>query len=202
MSFIIRAPHIPHGITASVFKWYKQIEEGIKAGELLLELKINEQILPIHASQGGVIAKIYVAAGALVVTGSLLALIKEGLPALSGDTDVVIDPQYSLESDQMNAHTQAALKELLIKGANRYAIEVQTLPPKWESPDNGGLGTGHRNGIMEHPAFKDISFGARQEERRHPADIPQEHLDTAQLRYNLEFQPKAGFNPAPSMGGR
>jgi pyruvate/2-oxoglutarate dehydrogenase complex dihydrolipoamide acyltransferase (E2) component len=164
---------MPNGVKASVFKWYKQIEEGIKTGELLVELKVGEQILPVYAPQTGVVAKIYVAAGALVATHTLLALIKEGLPTLTGDTEVVIDSQYSLGSEQMNAHTQAALKELIIKGANRYAVEVQALPPKWESTDTG-VGV-QRNGMLEHPAFKDKSFGARQEERRHPSDIPQEH---------------------------
>lgn len=85
MSIAIKVPVLPFSAPeARVGHWYRKT--GVIArGEILVELLIRDEILPILAPQAGIIKRIFFEQNDVVTVGAILAILETGLPDLMWD---------------------------------------------------------------------------------------------------------------------
>src|SRR3989344_5360332 len=148
MSIEIKVPMLPESVTdAVVAKWYKKAGDAVARDENLVDLETDKVMLEVPAPHAGVIEKLFVEEGAVVTSGTLLAMIKEGVvavpqkPASSSPTqaDVVTSastPQKptSSSSTQADAVASASATSLTPSQRRKSAMgnliqnEVATAP--------------------------------------------------------------------------
>lgn len=183
----IRVPVLPSDVyQATVLAWHKKPGHAVSRGTALVDLEIAGNKQTITAPVAGVLQKIYSPNGATVHYNDLLAVMKTGLPVFDEDSNVDMNALYVPSAEEFNAQTQLALQQLLAQEAARYANKVQSLPPKWESQSEMGMGV-RNNPYKEHPAFANLA-SARKEEHVHPSDLQEEQLAQAELTHSKQHQ--------------
>lgn len=79
MTIEIKVPPLPESVTdATLVAWHKKPGEAVSRDENLVDLETDKVVLEVPAPASGVIAKIKVADGAVVVAGDVLAILEEG----------------------------------------------------------------------------------------------------------------------------
>ena len=176
-----------------VLRCNRKEKEVIGKGVKLVELQIGQEIVTLHSPKSGIIEKILVPKGGSASENSVLAIIKDGLPVFDPEAEIELEKNFSVSREELTVASQLAIQQML-GNLCEFANRIQSLPPKWEANHEGGKEMEVGNGKLPHPLLE----GGRKEEYRHPADIPEEHLDQAELRYNNEYQHQPSFNPKPS----
>ncbi len=86
MTIEIKVPALGESVSeAEIAKIYKNAGDSIKADELLVELETDKVTLEVNAPADGVISELKVAEGDTVEVGNLIATMKEGAVADSGE---------------------------------------------------------------------------------------------------------------------
>lgn len=79
MTIELKVPALPESVAdATVAKWYKQPGDTVERDENLVDLETDKVMLEVPAPQSGVIESIAEVEGAVVTSGQLIAVIKEG----------------------------------------------------------------------------------------------------------------------------
>lgn len=79
MAIEVKVPVLPESVAdATVAKWYKKVGESIGRDDNLVDLETDKVMLEVPAPQAGVIEKILVQEGEIVVANQPLAILKEG----------------------------------------------------------------------------------------------------------------------------
>jgi len=80
MAIEVKVPVLPESVAdATVAKWYKKVGESIGRDENLVDLETDKVMLEVPAPRAGVIEKILVQEGDIVVANQPLAVLKEGV---------------------------------------------------------------------------------------------------------------------------
>ena len=88
MSIAIKVPHLPYALSeARVGHWYKAVDELVARGEILVELLVRGEIVPVLAPQAGIVERIFFNEGETAAVGAILAQLKSGLPNLVWDSE-------------------------------------------------------------------------------------------------------------------
>jgi pyruvate/2-oxoglutarate dehydrogenase complex dihydrolipoamide acyltransferase (E2) component len=159
MSIVIKVPSLPHGANvAHVNHWYCEVHQVVARGELLAELVIKGDIIPIKAPQAGILERIFISAGESAEIGAELAYLRTGLPDLvwNEEEDTLCWNIYSAGRDESKEYELRQLiraqEGKLGKGFGN-GLALPQLENK--SPEAGmGYGEAYQNQFKSHPAFK------------------------------------------------
>lgn len=199
---LIRIPQLSINMPSQVtiLRWYRQKNEAIGQGVLLVDLKIGSDIFSLSSPKSGMIEKIMVSAGETAEINDVIAILKDTLPVFDPEAELTIEPTYKISAEELSISAQVALQQRLIEKSSSYANRIQSLPPKWSPLATQPLD--EYSGEMEmtqttkiHPLLKDKCW--RKEEHQHPSDLSGENLKQAELRYNLQYQPRPSPAPTP-----
>ena len=120
MSIEIKVPMLPESVTdAVVAKWYKKAGDAVARDENLVDLETDKVMLEVPAPHAGVIEKLFVEEGAVVTSGTLLAMIKEGVvavpqkPASSSPTQADVVTSASATSLTPSQRRKSAMGNLI-----------------------------------------------------------------------------------------
>ena len=79
MTIEIKVPQLPESVSdATLIAWHKNAGEAVARDENLVDLETDKVVLEVPAPATGMIAKILIENGAIVVAGDVLAILEEG----------------------------------------------------------------------------------------------------------------------------
>lgn len=200
----IRVPQLSSkNQNVTVLRWHRRVGEVIGKGVILVDLQLDHDLFSLSSPKSGIVERIVVAAGQKVAAKDIIALIKDSLPVFDPEAELVGQSAYSVPDQELTISSQVALQQRLADLGSRYANRVQSLPPKWqtalqemnENEQNSQAKIDNDNNLKTHPLLAAKCW--RKEEHRHPSDLSQEQLDQAELRYDLNYQPKPSHAPTP-----
>jgi len=129
MAIEIKVPALPESVAdATVVKWYKKEGESIGRDENLIDLETDKVMLEVPAPKAGIIEKILVKEGDIVVADQALAVLKEG--------EVAADPKKTTQAASTEA--KPTITEELSPSARRAVAEKGVDISKIEGTGKGG----------------------------------------------------------------
>ncbi|MBS0350496.1 MAG: hypothetical protein JSR33_04775 [Proteobacteria bacterium] len=164
MSTVIKVPPLPYGAAeATVGHWYKKINEVVARNEILVELWVRDEIIPIYAPQPGILERILLTENTIAPVQAVLAWIKTGLPNLVWDPELdgLILDNYRADgvNSSMEYELRIMLREKVAKNAKGFGSGLAL--PQQPQTQAAGHGQGHGHG-------QDYGIGQSSEFETHP----------------------------------
>lgn len=165
MSIAIKVPSLPFAAAeARLGHWYKAVDEVVARGEVLVELLIRDEVMPILAPQAGIVERIFFSLGETAAVGAVIAQLKTGLPNLVWDAEQGMLILDSYRAGGVTTSMEYELRQLLRQGeaklGNGFGSGLAL--PQVQSPqqDHGyGMGAGAQAGrqFKSNPLLADSS---------------------------------------------
>lgn len=145
MSIPVKIPSLPFSMNqARIGHWYKNLDEVVARHEILLELEVHGEVIPIVAPQAGILEKKFFNSGDFAEVGAVVALLKSGLPNLVWDEErktLILD---SYKAADVDPSMEYALRQMIRLGEGKIGkgfgsgMALPQTPPSTEP----GLGMG------------------------------------------------------------
>ena len=144
MHIDVKVPKLPESVAdATVAAWHKKSGDFVESGETIVELETDKVILEVPAPESGTLADIIKTTGDTVVTGDILASIKQGTGKKTAEKPPAPLPQTFSEPEpaplQTAHHKQAEhTSEKDLSPAVRHMVQVHNLNPENIIPTGKG----------------------------------------------------------------
>jgi pyruvate/2-oxoglutarate dehydrogenase complex dihydrolipoamide acyltransferase (E2) component len=164
MRIAIKVPVLPFSAaTAEVGHWYRKIGEVIARDEVLVELRVRGHLLPVLATQAGVIKQILFQQNDQAAAGEILAYLETGLPNLvwNSEQGLVLE---SYHAEGITAGMEYDLRQLLrskTKFGNGFGSGLALPQFPNETPNYGqgrGMGASAHSQFKSHPSLQSPQF--------------------------------------------
>lgn len=140
MTIIIKVPILSTTHPIKVNQWHKKLGDWVARGETLVDLKVDNELLPIIASQAGIVEKIFFQTDEEVKIQATLAILKESLPNIAWDEEqqtLILQTYYCDSKPGM----EYELRQLLRTGEGQYGGYGSALAlPQNREQANPGMG--------------------------------------------------------------
>ncbi|MFK7888598.1 MAG: 2-oxoglutarate dehydrogenase complex dihydrolipoyllysine-residue succinyltransferase [Gammaproteobacteria bacterium] len=130
MSVEVKVPNLPESVAdATVVTWHKRPGDAVERDENLVDLETDKVVLEVPAPVSGVMGDIVAEDGATVVSGDLLASIKEGevaaAPAASNDAPAAAEADTGSAADASGAAKLSPSVRRLVEENNLDAAKIK-----------------------------------------------------------------------------
>ena len=200
MSIEIKVPKL-HALKAKVGHWYIQINEVAPRGSTLVELIVQNQVIPVLVPQAGILKKIFFAEGEVVVPGEVLALIETGLPDLVSKDGTIYLINYRAD---MTRQTEYDTRLLLREGEAKLAKGFNSILalPQIESNERSEMGMGQaaEMGMRKktHPKLANSQQFDGNIKDPTVASVPEKAQMNPQITPNMQPRPNISPSPTPT----
>ncbi len=132
MTIEVRVPQLPESVAdATLVAWHKKPGDSVARDENLVDLETDKVVLEVPAPAAGVLKEIKLNDGTTVTSGQLLAVIEEGVGAVSGaSAPAIVTTSVDAVTEEKDAVKPAAGTAAKLSPAAKRVLEESKVDPK------------------------------------------------------------------------